>query len=194
MANSKTDPLSTLSRTNKRVDQFYVTFYNIPENISNILGAQVQSIGRPEIEFEYSKLRGRNYHQNIKHYVNFNPISVIFFDDENSVVSMFLYAQIMRQLGKHKDVFGNVTEDGNYNERKFTFDIGLEIKNPKGVTVEEYILRDCFIQTLEHSQPVVTSDDEENEITAMLNYSNVDIKVFDRFLDIQKQYDEEKQQ
>ena len=64
---------------------------------------------------------------------------IVFKDDEESVTSMFLYAQIFRQLNKHSDVFG---QNDAGKERTFTFGIKVQFFNSLQEPVEEYILKD----------------------------------------------------
>lgn len=173
----------TLSRTSKRVDNFYVNFKKLPENISNILGAQINTISRPEISFDTQNRRvGRNQMQNVKQNVRFEPVTVTFFDDEQSVVSMFLYYQIFRQMNKTEDVFNN-KPNTNHKERDFKFDVEVEVFSPNGELVEKYVLKDCFIQSITHSEHVVV-DDADNEITIILNFDNIDIQTFDRIKEL----------
>lgn len=177
------EPLFTFNANRKRIDNFYVTFLSIPENITNVLGRQVQSITRPNISFDRfeTKFR-RNTYQNSGQ-VRFDPISVVFKDDEESVTSMFLYAQVFRQLNKHVDVFG---QNDAGKERKFTFGMKVQFLNSLSEVVEEYIMNDCFIEEINHTDPLI-SEDTENEITVSIAYDNIDILVFDRYLSMTQQ-------
>lgn len=177
------EPLFTFNANRKRLDNFYVTFYSIPENITNILGRQVQSVTRPNVSFDrFTTKHRRNTYSNSGQ-IMFDPIAIVFKDDEESVTSMFLYAQIFRQLNKHSDIFG---QNDAGKERTFTFGIKVQFFNSLQEPVEEYILKDCFIESIEHTDPLI-SEDTENEITVSIAYDNIEVKVFDRYLSMTQQ-------
>lgn len=175
------EQIMMLSDAPKRVDSFEVTFYNLPEEVAGFLGKQVKQINRPGMTFQESTTRDRrsmHYHK-MQH--TFVPISATFFDDENSIVSMILYSQIMRQMNHHYDIFGK--QDPGHEERDYKFDIKVDVKNSRGDVTESYILRECFIMEIQHSDAIVV-DESENEITIGIAYNNVDVKIFDQMLAI----------
>jgi len=164
----------------KRVDRFYVTFYDLPENISNVLGRQVTIITRPDISFGVFKISHRRNTYNDFGKVELQPINITFKDDEESVVSMFLYAQIMRQQSKHVDIFNRIGKDMQYK-----FGIKVDFLNVKDEVVESYDLKDCFITNIAHSEPT-TGDDDIADISVTVEYDNINIKVFDEYLALSK--------
>tara|TARA_B100000700_G_C14517231_1_gene611434 strand:+ start:126 stop:470 length:345 start_codon:yes stop_codon:yes gene_type:complete len=108
---------------------------------------------------------------------------MVFYDDENSVVSMFLYAQMFRQKHMLSDAVGRQGNDRSFD---FRFSVKIEILNPVGEVVESFKMMDCVINEIEHSVPVV-ADDEENEITATVEYDDVDFDVFERYQEMIKE-------
>ncbi len=167
---------NNLSSKIKRVDRFYATFYNIPENISNVLGRQVTIITRPDISFDVIKTNFRKNTYNDFGRLDLQPISVTFKDDEQSITSMFLYAQVMRQLNKQVDIFG---ETGKNMQHKFGMKVDFLDANDQ--VVESYDLSDCIITNISHSEPT-TGDDDNADITVSIEYDNINIKVFDEYL------------
>jgi len=168
--------LLNMNEKNRRVDNFYVTFYGIPENIANILGRQVKSITRPTINYEVENTRHRGNTYKDKQKLTFEPVTLAVYDDENSVTSTFVYVQLFRQQGKYTDKFGQMGLDRNYR-----FDIKVEVFNSSNQAVEGYYLRDCFVQNVDHSDPVIASADE-CEIILSIEYDNLDILIFDEYI------------
>lgn len=171
-----------LSNSNKKSDRFYAQFLGLPENVSNILGRQLKMIGRPEINFASEIVRRRGYTYKDKQEVTFEPISASFFDDENSITSMLLYAQVFRQINKYPDVFGQ-TDAGD--ERDYRFDIKVDYYNSIGEKTETIILRDCFISSLAHGDTMYSTD-EDKELTVTIEFDNLDIPTFDEFSKVLK--------
>lgn len=170
--------LQNMNEKNRRNDAFYVTFLGIPENISNILGRQVKSLTRPTFEFMITDKRYRGEVYKDRENLNYTPMSVTFYDDENSIVSAFLNMQVFRQLNKQTDKFGRWGVDRDYR-----FDIQIQLFNSSKQCTEEFIVRRCFIQSLNHSDPDI-SDDSDCEITVMFEFDNIDIKLFDELLSV----------
>lgn len=175
--------LLTIPNKSKRIDNFYVKFYNVPENYSNVLGRQVKAITRPSLRFSQFEQRQRQSIQKAKGKIEFDEITITFKDDAESITSMILYAQIMRQANRHSDIFGQ--NDGG-KERNYKFDLEVEMYDPTGTrVVEGYKLSECWIMSIDHSDPLM-SDSSENEITVVLNFDNIDIYVFDRYLKLKE--------
>lgn len=176
----------TLSNQSKRIDNFYVKFFNVPENISNVLGRQVKAITRPSLRFTQGETRQRRATYKDKGKVEYDEITITFKDDIESITSMVLYAQIMRQINLHPDIFG--TNDGG-KDRNYKFDIVVELFDSVGEkVVEGYKLSDCWIMSIDHSDPLM-SDSQENEITLSVQFDNIDIYVFDRYIRLKQQLD-----
>ena len=150
-------------------------FYKLPENVSNILGRQLKMIGRPEINFEaeVQRYRGNTYKEKMN--ATFEPISASFSDDENGVTSTLLYAQVMRQLNKYPDVFGNMDA---VNQRDYKFDIEIDYYNASGEKTDTVVLVNCFISSISHGDNMY-SDDTEKEITVTFEFDNLDMPMFD---------------
>ena len=173
---SFSERLINMNEKSRRVDNFYVTFYGLPENIANILGRQVKSITRPSVTYntDTNRFRGATY-KNLQN-PTFDPVTVVFYDDENSVVGTVLYMQIFRQQNKYTDKFGELGIDRDYR-----FDVKIEQYNASNHLTETYILKDCFVQSIDHSDPNIV-DQQESEIIISLEYDNVDILLFDEFV------------
>lgn len=178
--NDKYNILLNRSNNDKRQDNFYVSFFNISENVGNYLGKQVKEVTRPNITIEYGEMRQRgNKFANPAQLV-FTPVQITFADDEESLTSMLLYAQIMRQRERYNhdvdQIFGS-------SERKFKFGVKVQLFNSHHEETEGYILKDCFITSIEHSQKMY-SGEQANTITVSIQFDNIDVKVFDRYLEL----------
>jgi len=167
-----------LSTKSKRNDRFYVTFLDIPENISNILGRQVTVITRPDISFSsFKTAHRRNTYSDIGK-IELQPINITFKDDEQSITSMFLYAQVMRQLHANADILGRVGKSMN---RKFG--IRVDFMDAMDSITESYILGGCFITNIAHSEPT-TGDDDNADISTTIEFDALDVKVFDQYISL----------
>ena len=172
---------NAMSSRSKLSDRFYVKFLGLPENYSNVLGRQIRSFNRPNITFDETEVKKRGFQFKEKGYVRFNPISIVFWDDEGSMVSSILYAQVMRQLNKYVDCFGR-EPDASSPERDYRFDIQYDILTPDDVVVESFILRNCFLTEISHD-PITIDDDGEMTISASFAYDNISVMLFDEFVD-----------
>lgn len=172
---------SALLEKTRISDNFYTRFMKLSENVSNVLGRQVKSITRPDITFETTDTKMRGYAYSEKGYVRFSPVTIEFFDDENSVVSSLLYAQIFRQLNKHSDLMNVLPQDMIPSERDYRFDIDVQLFNSLNDETERYILKNCFINRLSHQQPEMTTDDQ-TIITCEVTFNNIEYKIMDDFV------------
>lgn len=170
------DKLVNRSLVPKKVDNYYVKFLKLPENISNMLGRQVKSITRPTISIETSNTfyRGQQYVDKAK--PRFNPISVTMQDDESGLTNMILYAHIMRQENVLADLYGR--ED--VLDRDYRFDVKIEIFDSRDRMTESYTLKSCMITEIEHTQPI-TQGEEDNEIIIQLSYDNIELGILDQY-------------
>lgn len=180
-----TKSYAALSTRNRLADRFYVKFLGFPENLSNVLGRQVKNINRPEIRFEESDVLRRGNQYKEKGFARFNPISIIFWDDEGAIVSSILYAQVMRQLNQHSDVMG-ISPDGNPDLRNYRFDIKVELYNSEDRIIESYIHRGCFLTEVTHD-PQDIDDDSNVTITATIAYDNIDYLIFDDYISMREE-------
>tara|TARA_Y100000593_G_C4308288_1_gene336940 strand:+ start:1609 stop:2163 length:555 start_codon:yes stop_codon:yes gene_type:complete len=173
---SLNEKLINFNSKNRRNDAFYVKFYGIPENFSNVLGKQVKNFVRPNIDMETSITahRGARYKDSQK--ITLAPVTVAFNDDEESLVSMFLYIQLFRQMNKYPDKFGKLGFGRDYK-----FDVEMVLYNANREVTEKFTLIDCFIQNINHSDPNL-SDSSETEIAVTLEYDNIDVWLFDEYI------------
>lgn len=172
------DRLSNMTNHNRKNDNFYISFYGLPENISNVLGRQVKSVTRPTFEMQSVDVRHRAAVYKDKQNMIFTPVSIAFYDDDASVTGTFLYMQLFRQQNKYLDKFGKMDLDRNYR-----FDVKVETYNAHNQVTEGFILKDCFLQSINHSDPVI-ADSSDCEIVVMLEFDNIDILVFDEYLSL----------
>jgi hypothetical protein len=171
-----------LNNKTRRTDNFVIEFLGFPENVSNVLGRQTKSIARPSISFNPSETRFRGSKYMDKGAVEFQPVNISFHDDENSVTSSLLYAQIFRQLDKFKDING-LFPGQNYKERDFRFGIRVKLYNSMEEIVEEYTLKNCFITEINHDDPELP-DDSESILNITVAFDNIEMNVFDEYLSI----------
>lgn len=173
-------PGEVLNRNNKnrKADQFYVSFLKLPENVGNILGKQTKRITRPNLSFQTSEINRRhNVYQDMNQ-VRFDPIQLTLFDDENGLTNQFLYIQLFRQMNRGEDVFGRWPD----LDRDYHFDIKMELFNSVDKLVEGYVLRDCFISSIEHTDFDTTNGDTEAEITLSITYNNIEFFIVDEYV------------
>jgi antitoxin component YwqK of YwqJK toxin-antitoxin module len=159
MAETKTEVNRSLHP--KTIDKFYVSFFGIPENMSNILGREVQSVSRPNITFNEAEIRHKGVKQVYATTIDYQPIDVIFFDDSGSLVSRSLYEQVRRQTG---------VEQG---EGKFS--LVVKIYDANGDVVEEFELKDAHILSINHSEQILT-DSTNNIITVSISFNDLDYR------------------
>lgn len=172
--------LCSLSNMDKKSDNFLVTYYNLPENIANLLTRQTKDFARPDLMFEFSETNHRRNVYKKQAFMRFDPVTITLADDENSITSMIINAQIMRQMNKHKDHFGVMDET---KRRNFKFDVKLELFNSRDQVVEGYLFQKCFINNLSYTQPSVATS-EDSDIIITLQYDNISILLFDEYMQV----------
>ena len=165
---------------NTRNDEFYVKFFRLPENISNLLGSSVKSIVPPSIEFETVQTRYRKNTYNDIQKPIFRPITIVFRNDVGGIVSMFMHTQIMRQLKIHKNVLNGIYGDDKY----YKFDIEVDIVGTDNIISESMILSDCTIVEFERTA-MTYGDETDGEFTVLIQFDNIDFKVYDQYLTIE---------
>lgn len=151
------------------LDNFYAKFFKLPENMSNLLGANLRRMSRPSIEFESTPLRHKGNQYQDKANARFSDVTFVFDDDEESITSTLINIQVLRQLNKHTDVFGMY---GDYVNRDYRFDVQCELLNSQEQITEAYILKDCFIKSVDYTE-VNYSDDTRASITVIVGFDNI---------------------
>lgn len=144
----------------KTVDTFYVSFYRMDNNAANILGRQVKSIERPNLTFTYTETRNKATQRFNGSRIEFAPISIVFADDSSSLTTKALYEQVYVQ--------NHIVESDD-----LMFEIKVQAFDGQENAIETFTLRDCFIESISHSQQMVEST-TNNEITVSVRFSNVD--------------------
>lgn len=155
----------------KRIDQFYVKFLEMPDNDSNILGRQVTSIERPSLTLQQTEINHKGvpiyHHGNVL----FNEISIVFIDDDCSLVNKVLYDQIVcRQMGRGKGEKG-------FTEARFS--IQIECYSANGTPIESYRLKQAFFTSISHSQQIYSDSQGMNEITVGVRYTDLEYNFLD---------------
>ena len=165
---------------NRRADQFYVIFYGIPENISNLFGKQIKSIDRPSINFGTADISRRSNRYTDMQEVRFDTINAVMYEDEDGLTSEALFTQIYRQINRGRDIFGRWQKE---DDQKFRFDIGINLYNSNEEITESYILNNCFISTIEFDQLDVSDDEKETEIRLGISFNNINYSVVDDYVE-----------
>ena len=158
---------NTVAETNrslqvKTVEKFYVSFYQMPENISNILGREVMSISRPNLTFTEYEIRNKGIKQAGETVIDYTTVDIIFYDDMNSLVNHALYEQVLRQT--HQSTQVHTTS---------RFDVGVKIYAADGKVVEEFRLKNCYINSITHSEQIY-ADSTNNNITVSVTFNDLD--------------------
>jgi hypothetical protein len=167
------------NNSTKKSDNFYVSFLRLPNNISNILGRQVRSITRPVLQFEESATRmGRHKHNHI-HQVRFEPIRIMFDDDEGSLISQFIHAHVFRQLNIQTSLpekWRDLMEDDD------RFDLKVEIFDQTNKVVDGFVLIDCSILSAEMSELNVETDTNAS-IDVSIQYDSIEFWIVDDWVE-----------
>lgn len=176
------DKVDKINRNNstKRVDNFYVSYLRLPDNIANILGRQTKRISRPIVRFEESETKKGRHQTNHINQVRFDPIRISLDDDEGSLISQFVYAHTFKQLylidtpSKWKHLL---------HEVDYQFDIKVQIMDMTGKVVDGHVLKNCTITEVEMTELSVESD-ENAAIELTIRYDDIDFWIVDEFVNM----------
>lgn len=157
--------MSTINQHNrnlspKKVHKFYVKFFGMDENNSNLLGRQVKSIERPSLSFAFSENRHKMHVRNDVAEIEFETISIDFNDDINSLTTKALYEQIRKQS------YEKVVD--------YLFEIKVDVYSTDADIAESFTLKHCYIQNITHSQQIYADNETNNTITATIGFETVD--------------------
>ena len=147
---------------NKKGDQFYIKFFRLPENYSNILGRQVKSMERPVVNFETHDIFNKGVKNTGTDKIGFDSVSITFADDDASLVNRVLYEQIRRQNG---------LSSSGYTD-SLSFEIVVETYDANDNLVEKITLQECFVRSVTHSEAIAASSDD-NIITAEIIFNGL---------------------
>lgn len=114
-------------------------------------------------------MRGHTYVD--KGPIQFGEVQMVFHDDEESVVSTMLNLQIMRQLNRHADIFG---EENNPKWRDYMFDCKCELYNSREIVTETYILKGCIITDVEYTESDFSNDTTKSEISVTIMMNDIE--------------------
>lgn len=148
----------------KKINKFYVKFFGMEENISNILGRQVRSLERPTLTFSVAENRHKMHVRSDVSEIEFDPITIDFNDDLNSLANKALYTQIYKQSTQQAE--------------NYLFEVKVEVFSVDSDVAESFTLKNCFIQNIAHSQQIYT-DSTNNIITATIGFATVDYDILD---------------
>lgn len=170
-------PFKILNATTRTNDKFYVEFFGIKENISNVLGRQVYSVVLPDITFEPMQLsRGRNTY-NEKGKINTGEMQIIFKDDDDSITDMILGAQLLRQLN-------NIHFSSEINEyRDYRFDVRIQKFSADGGESLGYEMKGCLLMGMSHGQ-LSYAQEEKGKITCNFSIESMNFIVPKKFSDV----------
>lgn len=154
----------------KRVDRFIVSYFELDENIGNILGNFTKNFPRPTVTLEEHSTNTKGKPSYFHTQPQPESLQVTFIDDSESVVMDALYRQMYRQMGRLTG------DDRSLQQARFT--INTKFFNEQGECVEEYYLKECFIQNLSASEGDMTNDGDSS-ITATIRYDDLEY-VFER--------------
>jgi len=147
--------------SDKTVDKFYVSFYEMDNNVSNVLGREVQSIERPTITFNEFEIRHKGIKNLNEARLEYQSITINFFDDSSSLVNKALYEQVRRQTGK-----STVSHDNTQ------FSVGVKVYTTDDRVAEEFKLIDCHIVSITHSEQIY-ADSTNNIISMTISFNDL---------------------
>ena len=149
--------------TEKSVNHFYCTFLKVDKNSANILGRQVKSIGRPNLNYNDPKYRHKGHRVSEPGRIDFGDVTLVFFDDAESLVTKAIYRQLYKQSGRVP----------NISHKGIPFDINVKVHTPDHRLAEEYTLKECWIISVDHSEQIY-ADSTNNYITCRIRYNTAD--------------------
>ena len=152
------------SISTKKVDHFHVSFLRLDENTSNILGREIISIERPTINFMEFEMRNKGIKSVGEGTIEYQQISIQFHDDDQSLVNKCLYEQIKRQT---------YVSQPKIEIDTITFDVLVKVFSTNDKLVEQFTLKDCYINSLSHSEQIY-SDSTNNIITVTISFNELD--------------------
>lgn len=160
MASPNTTSEVTRSLSVKTSEKFYVSFFGMPENLSNILGREVQTVSRPNITFSEYTLPQKGRKLTGHGYIEYSPIDVVFYDDSSSLISRALYEQVKRQTGKIK------------TDESIRFSMKCKIFATDDKEVENFEIMDCHITSVTHTEQTI-NDSAKNVITVTITFNDL---------------------
>lgn len=160
-----------VSNNPKRQDNFRVEFFEIPTDISDVLGRQVSSVSMPDIQFSDIQIRMKKNRFHDKGNVDIGDIVIRFIDDEAGIVETQLYLQVLRQLNRTPDKYNNQPEDPQ-NSYKFSFRVtqyGLRKQPVRTIT-----FRNAYIVNMTSGDlDMQSQDDRYIQVTIASDYMDI---------------------
>lgn len=171
-------PFKILNAKTRTNDKFYVEFFRIKENVSNVLGRQVYSLSLPDIGFDDIQINhGRNSFVD-KGKTRTGELSITFKDDEDSVVDAVVAAQVLRQLN-------NIHfESKPPEQRDYTFDILVRKFTSDNETESlGYKFTGCRIMNVTHGE-LSYANDEKGKITCNISFDVIEFDFPKKFVEV----------
>ena len=142
----------------KTVEKFYVSFLEMSENVSNILGREVMSFERPNLTFNEYEIHNKGKRWTGSARIDYQPISIVLFDDDQSLVNYAIINQIRKQTYQTTNV-------------KSRFSINAKIYSYGSSVVEELVMGDCYIQSVNYTESNY-QDSTINTITVTIIFNS----------------------
>lgn len=143
-----TDNLKTAvinaSTDTQQADRFNVRFLNIPENVSDLLSRQTQTITPRSFNFGTMTHATRRTNYSEPGRVEIEPMTMTILVDGTGMVDAILVAQVMRQKG--------MAVQAGLEEASKVFDLKIEYFNIDGEVTRSETYKRCFIQSLSRGE------------------------------------------
>lgn len=148
------------SLEDKKSDSFEVAFYIMDANIANILGRQIRRVSRPNFTFLVNEYHRKGMKLYDTGRIEFQPIDIEFADDENSMVTNAIYRQVFLQRKAN-------------NVLDAAFEMRVKVLNNRGSVIENYVLKQCTIESITHSEQIY-EDSMNNSVTVAVRFIDMD--------------------
>jgi len=143
----------------KTVEKFYVSFFDMSENISNILGREVMSLERPNLTFNEFSIHNKGKRWTNGARIEYQPLTIIFFDDDKSLVNNALTEQLRKQSYE-------------LDSDNFKFSISTKIFTYNSNVAEKFTLNDCHIQAITQTESTYL-DSTISTISVTITYNKL---------------------
>lgn len=159
------------TRTQQR---FSVVFKSHLENINDFLGRFIKSIDTPSITFNDMEHNYKGYTFTDRTGISIDTLTVEFKEDTESLVSLLLTTQMLRQNGKINDV-----RDKEAPGHLYKFDIDLHYYNLHDEIVETITYKRCYIKSLDRTNLDYSQKQGDSVITCTIKVGDIDFHIVD---------------
>jgi len=163
-------PIELLNRSMNVMKEgdFYVSFLNLPNNLSNVLGRQVISVDPPSLSVQVVEKPSRQkttYPSQGRFDVG--DLTIEFRPDSFGIVMDVLFRQFLYQNGMI-DIEDDKSAIGK------TFDVQLEFLTPTNVQNQIITYRKCFLNDIAMPS-LTTGGNQETSMSVTFSVENIDI-------------------